>query len=63
MRGKRVENIITWNGKFYGIYKTKKFTKYYRSDNCRFDNTYGTTEEIDLDEYHKIAVKYAKIFN
>ena len=62
MRGKNIVNIITWNNKFYGVHETKKFTRYYKSDNCRFDNTYGITEEISLEEYNEVAVKYADIF-
>lgn len=58
-----ITSIITWNNCWYGIKKLKRCKKYYKSYNCRFDNTCGGTEEITSDEYNRIAEKYSKIFH
>lgn len=61
--GIKVEGkIITFNGCWYG--RKTKYNKehYYKSHNCRFDNTCGGTEEITAEEFYNVAEKYAKIF-
>lgn len=61
----QIKGIITWNGYFYGYVRRKvkmnHFNKYYRSKNCRFDDTCGGTEEITSDEYTDAAKKYAEV--
>ena len=58
---KNISDEFTWNGCWYGQVRSTK-PKYYRSHNVRFDDTCGGTEEITEDEYHEVAVKYAKVF-
>ena len=35
---------------------------FFKSHNCRFDNTCGGTEEISADEFCEAAEKHAKLF-
>ena len=57
-----LDNIISWNHYFYGIKRTKRGEKYYKSKSVRFDDTFGGTEEISADEYQTVAEKYARMF-
>lgn len=54
--------IVTWNGFWYGMKTRYGKVHYYKSHNCRFDNTCGGTEEISVKEYNEVAEKYAKVF-
>lgn len=55
--------VITWGGCWYGHKKRYGKTHYFKSYNCRFDNTCGGTEEIMANEFYEIAEKYAKLFS
>lgn len=61
-REKDLDNVISWNGYFYGIKRTKRGEKYYKCKSPRFDDSFGGTEEVSADEYQTVAEKYAKMF-
>ena len=54
--------VIIWGNCWYGHKKRYGKIHYFKSYNCRFDNTCGGTEEILEYEFYEIAEKYAKIF-
>ena len=54
---------FTLNGYWYGKATRYGKTRYFKSKNCRFDNTCGGTEEISDTEYHEAASVNAEIFN
>ncbi len=60
--GMNLDNIISWNGYFYGIKRTKSGERYFKSKTVRFDDTFGGTEEVSADEYQEVAEKYARVF-
>jgi len=60
--GMDLDDIITWNNHYYGIKRTKRGERYFKSETERFDDSFGGTEEISADEYQRIAEKYAKMF-
>ena len=54
---------FTLNGYWYGMATRYNKQKFYKSHNCRFDNTCGGTEEISAGEFLIAAKTNAKIFN
>lgn len=59
----KLTGFVSWNGFFYGIKKTKNGEKYYKSQNVRFDDTCGITEECTNEEYTNAAKNYAEVMN
>ena len=60
--GIKMDNAISFGGYWYGHVKGYGKIHYFKSRNCRFDNTCGGTIEILEYEYYEVADKYAKIF-
>lgn len=60
--GMEMDKIIEFGGCWYGHAKRYGKIHYFKSHNCRFDNTCGGTIEIKEYEFYKIAEKHAKIF-
>ena len=59
---KRAEGIISWGGKFYCFIEYKRGTRFFESNNVRFDDTCGGTLEVSRDYYDKQARKYYDVF-
>ena len=58
-----LDQIVTWNGWTYGVERSPKGDRYYKSKSARFSNRpYDETEEIDYDEYIEAYNKYVRIF-
>ena len=60
--GMNLDNVITWNNYYYGIQRTKRGERYFKSETSRFDDSFGGTKEISADEYQAVAEKHAKMF-
>lgn len=57
----QLNGLISWNGWFYGYKALKTRNKYYKSQNVRFDETYGTTEECTEAEYTQAVRKHKEV--
>ena len=60
-----MEGIFPWNGYFYATRKGKNGNpdRYFKAKSVRFDDTFGGTEEITLDEYTEAAKKYHDVMD
>lgn len=56
-----ISGIFSWDGWFYASKHGKNKNRYYRSQNVRFDDSCGVTEEITIDEYMLSAKKYKEV--
>lgn len=57
----KLEGVFAY-GYFYGYKCTNEGNRYYKSNNVKFDDSYGITQECTSGEYNEAARKYVKMF-